>query len=53
MPGDLLFFRHEAGRMPFHSMIWLGESQLRQDGQRYVLYHTGPDAGGPRRDAAA
>jgi uncharacterized protein len=47
LPGDLLFFRHEAGRMPFHSMIWLGESQLRRDGQRYVLYHTGPDAGGP------
>ena len=33
--------------MPFHSMIWLGESQLRRDGQRYVLYHTGPGAGGP------
>ena len=42
LPGDLLFFRHEAGRMPFHSMIYLGESAIRRDGNRYVLYHTGP-----------
>ncbi len=47
LPGDLLFFRHETGHMPFHSMIWLGESQLRRDGHRYVLYHTGPDGAGP------
>lgn len=47
LPGDLLFFRHEVGRMPFHSMIWLGDSQLRRDGQRYIVYHTGPDASGP------
>ena len=33
--------------MPFHSMIYLGESQLRPDGQVYVLYHTGPDGGDP------
>ena len=45
LPGDLLFFRHEAGRMPFHSMIYLGESQLHRDGNRYVLYHTGPGDG--------
>ncbi len=43
LPGDLLFFRHGEGRMPFHSMIYLGESQLRKDGNRYVIYHTGPD----------
>ncbi|SPE31461.1 conserved hypothetical protein [Candidatus Sulfopaludibacter sp. SbA6] len=47
LPGDLLFFRHEAGRMPFHSMIYLGESQFRRDGNRYVLYHTGPDGTDP------
>jgi len=33
--------------MPFHSMIYLGESQLRRDGNLYVLYHTGPDSAGP------
>ena len=42
LPGDLLFFRQDSGREPFHSMIYLGASQLRPDGQRYVLYHTGP-----------
>jgi uncharacterized protein YfaT (DUF1175 family) len=41
-PGDLLFFRQDSGQEPFHSMIYLGASQLRPDGQRYVLYHTGP-----------
>jgi uncharacterized protein YfaT (DUF1175 family) len=24
-------------------MIYLGESQVRPDGHRYFLYHTGPD----------
>jgi hypothetical protein len=43
-PGDLLFFRHDKS---FHSMIYLGASQLRLDGDLYVIYHTGPDSGGP------
>ena len=42
-PGDLLFYRQEAGREPFHSMIYLGASQLRNDGERYLVYHTGED----------
>jgi len=42
--GDLLFFHHEE---TFHSMIYLGASQLRPDGNRYVVYHTGPDGGDP------
>ena len=46
-PGDLLFFRHEAADMPFHSMIWLGRSQIRDDGRDYLLYHTGPDGSDP------
>lgn len=41
-PGDLLFFRQETAHMPFHSMIFLGESRVRPDGGIYVLYHTGP-----------
>jgi len=42
-PGDLLFFRQEAGHMPFHSMIYLGPSQITAGAARYVVYHTGPD----------
>jgi len=45
--GDLLFFRQEAGHERFHSMIYLGESLVRKDGKRYVLYHTGPDGPNP------
>ena len=39
-----LFFRHDA---TFHSMIYLGRSQLRPDGNLYVVYHTGPDRSDP------
>ncbi|MEO5923507.1 MAG: DUF1175 family protein [Bryobacteraceae bacterium] len=46
-PGDLLFFRHESADMPFHTMIYLGKSQVQDDGQRYLLYHTGPDGSDP------
>jgi uncharacterized protein len=46
-PGDLLFFRQRSGREPFHSMIYLGPSQIQPDGKRYVLYHTGPDGDDP------
>jgi uncharacterized protein YfaT (DUF1175 family) len=46
-PGDLLFFRQDSDHRTFHSMIYLGESQLRPDGQRYVLYHTGPTGSDP------
>jgi uncharacterized protein YfaT (DUF1175 family) len=46
-PGDLLFFRQDAGAEPFHSMIYIGESQIRKDSGRYVVYHTGPQDGGP------
>ena len=46
-PGDLLFFRQIGAREPFHSMIYLGESLIRPDGKRYMLYHTGPDGSDP------
>jgi uncharacterized protein YfaT (DUF1175 family) len=46
-PGDLLYFRQETGDERFHSMIYIGESQLRRDGERYFVYHTGPRAGDP------
>lgn len=37
--GDLLFYEQSDG---WHVMVYLGESQLEPDGQRYVVYHTGP-----------
>ena len=45
LPGDLLFYRQEGSNshVTFHSMIYLGESQLHRDGRRYFLYHTGPE----------
>lgn len=47
LPGDLLFFRQDSGDMPFHSMIYLGESAIAKDGARYVVYHTGPEGSDP------
>lgn len=41
LPGDLLFFEPAAGH--FHSMIFLGASQIDGGGVFYVLYHTGPE----------
>jgi uncharacterized protein YfaT (DUF1175 family) len=46
-PGDLFFFRQETNHVTYHSMIYLGESQLHKDGQRYVIYHTGPEGSNP------
>ena len=45
-PGDLLFYRQESGEFPFHSMIYLGRSSIRDDGENYLLYHTGPHSHG-------
>jgi len=47
LPGDLLFFRQESDHLTFHTMIYLGKSPLRPDGERYVLYHTGPTGRDP------
>src|SRR5271157_74620 len=41
-PGDLLFFRQDGQKMPFHAMIFLGRSQIEPGGEQYVIYHTGP-----------
>ncbi len=42
-PGDLLFYRHGSGRMPFHTMIVLGHSQIKFNSAMYVVYDTGPE----------
>jgi uncharacterized protein YfaT (DUF1175 family) len=47
LPGDLLFFRRLTEHMPFHTMIFLGRSQITTGAAGYVLYHTGPDGGSP------
>jgi len=46
-PGDLFFYRQTNDHMPFHSMIYLGRSQFARTPDRYLVYHTGPDANGP------
>jgi uncharacterized protein len=48
-PGDILFFRqlHLGQPDTYHSMIFLGLSQIHPDAATYVLYHTGPQDGGP------
>jgi uncharacterized protein len=42
-PGDLLFYRRPAERVPFHSMIFLGHSQITGGDTNYIVYDTGPD----------
>jgi uncharacterized protein len=46
-PGDLLFYQQEPGAGGWHVMVYLGVSQLEPDGERYVIYHTGPVRGKP------
>jgi len=43
-PGDLLFFRQEGHRMPFHAMIYVGSSSF-SEGIGWLIYHTGPGQG--------
>ena len=49
LPGDLLFYRQDGGDMPFHSMIYLGGSQIENSTARYLVYHTGPGPNEVRR----
>jgi len=42
-PGDLLFYRHQAARVAFHTMIVLGRSQINLNSSMYVVYDTGSD----------
>jgi uncharacterized protein YfaT (DUF1175 family) len=46
-PGDLLFYRQSSEHMPFHGMIYLGESQIDRRAGPYLVYHTGPDSDSP------
>ena len=48
-PGDLILYKQDSGAEPYHSIIYLGASQLQPDAHRYVVYHTGPTQGEIRR----
>jgi uncharacterized protein len=41
LPGDLLFFRQQGHLMPFHTMIYLGQSYFGE-GSGWLIYDTGP-----------
>jgi len=41
-PGDLLFYELNDPLGSWHVMVYLGSSQLEPDGEKYVIYHTGP-----------
>jgi len=41
-PGDLLFYRRLGQTEPYHSMVFVGRSQLTGDPAELVIYHTGP-----------
>jgi uncharacterized protein YfaT (DUF1175 family) len=41
-PGDLIFFHQDDAAMPYHSMIYLGPSQIENARGPFVAYHTGP-----------
>lgn len=45
-PGDLIFFHQFEQRSPFHSMIFLGQTNYGP-GNDWVVYHTGPDGSWP------
>jgi uncharacterized protein len=46
-PGDLLFFRQDGPRMPFHAMIFVGRGQIEPGTEQFVVYHTGPSGSLP------
>jgi len=43
LPGDLLFYRQPTEHMPFHTMIFLGRSQVTRSSESFIVYDTGPD----------
>lgn len=46
-PGDLLYFHQPSQQAPDHLMVFVGRSQFENDGDDWVVYHTGPIDGGP------
>ena len=46
-PGDLLYFHQPGQSEPDHLMVFVGRSHFENDGDDWVVYHTGPLDGGP------
>jgi uncharacterized protein YfaT (DUF1175 family) len=46
-PGDLLYFQQPGQRSPDHVMVFVGRSLFDRAADDWVVYHTGPDGGGP------
>lgn len=42
-PGDLLFYRRPESPAIYHSMIFIGRSQIAPSPSTYVVYNTGPE----------
>jgi uncharacterized protein YfaT (DUF1175 family) len=42
-PGDLLFFRRPGDPPVYHSMIFIGRSQIEPGTENYFVYNTGPE----------
>jgi uncharacterized protein YfaT (DUF1175 family) len=45
--GDVLFFRQDSQRSPYHAMVYLEHSSLDGTAEPLLVYHTGPIEGGP------
>lgn len=41
-PGDILFYRQSSQHMPFHTMVFVGMSQVDGSKGPWLVYHTGP-----------
>lgn len=46
-PGDLLYFRQAATDSPDHLMVVVGTSAFDAERRDWLVYHTGPQDGGP------
>ena len=45
--GDLLYFRQPGQKEPHHLMVFVGRSHFEEEGDDWVVYHTGPADDGP------
>ncbi len=41
-PGDILFYKQASQHMPFHTMVFIGASQVDGSVGPWLVYHTGP-----------
>jgi len=46
-PGDLIYFRQSDQTEPDHLMVFVGRSFFENDGDDWIVYHTGPSEGSP------